>query len=84
MEGGQHQIQIGEDVVTLQASPWRLAHEPVEVDVHPSPKFRLSMPMAYASPSAGRASEVARLDTVHNRQIAPLNRQLARLEAKAL
>jgi hypothetical protein len=52
MEGGQHQIQIGEDVVTLQVSPWRLAHEPVEVDVHLSPKLRLSLPMADASPGA--------------------------------
>jgi hypothetical protein len=52
MEGGQHQIQIGEDVVTLRVSPWRLAHEPVEVDVHPSPKFRLSLPMADASAGA--------------------------------
>jgi hypothetical protein len=52
MEGGQHQIQVGEDVVTLQVSPWRLAHEPVEVDVHPSPKLRLSLPMAAASPGA--------------------------------
>jgi hypothetical protein len=52
MEGGQHQIQIGEDVVTLQVSPWRLAHEPVEVDVHPLPKFRLSLPVAFASPDA--------------------------------
>jgi hypothetical protein len=52
MEGGQHQIQIGEDVVTLQVSPWRLAHEPVQVDVHPLSKFRLSLPMAFASAGA--------------------------------
>jgi hypothetical protein len=96
MEGGQYQIQIGEDVVTLWVSPWGLAHEPVEVDVHPLPKFRLNLPMAYPAQRARgtlyagegqfsltRASEVARLDTVHTRQLAPLNRQLA-LETKAL
>ena len=37
--------------MTLQVSPSRLAHEPVEVDVHPSPKFRLSLPMADAAPA---------------------------------